>query len=80
MAQSRGVVPMSESRETRIAALMDQLRPEVEAALRQMVERVVDVPEHEEFGAIEAEFRDAGQNLANTVRQAGLSSRKKRAT
>ena len=59
---------------------MDQLRPEVEAALRQMVERVVDVPEHEEFGAIEAEFRDAGQNLANTVRQAGLSSRKKRAT
>jgi hypothetical protein len=67
-------------REERIEALMQQLRPKVEEALRQMVERVVDVPEAEEFGAIEYEFRDAGLKLANEVRQADLASRKKRGT
>jgi len=68
------------TREERIEELMQQLRPKVEEALRKMVERAVDVPEHEEFGAIEYEFRDAGLNLANDVRQASLASRKKRGT
>ena len=68
------------TRDERIAALMEQLRPQVEATLRQLVERAVDVPEAEEFGAIEHEFRDAGVHLANEVRQASLASRKKRAT
>jgi hypothetical protein len=68
------------TREERIEELMQQLRPKVEEALRRMVERAVDVPEHEEFGAIEYEFRDAGLNLANDVRQASLASRKKRGT
>jgi hypothetical protein len=45
-----------------------------------MVERAVDVPETEEFGAIDFEFRDAGQKLANDVRQASVASRKKRGT
>ena len=70
----------SESREQRIEALMQQLRPKVEAAVRQMVERALDVPEAEEFGAIDFAFRDAGQQLANEVRQASVASRKKRAT
>jgi hypothetical protein len=68
------------SRDERIAELMEQLRPKVEEAVRKLVERAVDVPEHEEFGAIEYEFRDAGLNLANEVRQVSLASRKKRAT
>ena len=68
------------TREQRIEALMQQLRPQIEQAVRNMVERAVDVPEAEEFGAIEYEFRDAGQGLANAVRQATLASRKKRAT
>jgi len=68
------------SREERIEALMQQLRPKVEEALRHMVERVVDVPEAQEFGAIEYEFRDAGLRVANDVRQASLASRKKRGT
>ena len=68
------------SREEQIESLMEQLRPKVEEALRKMVERAVDVPEAEEFGAIEYEFRDAGVNLANDVRQASLASRKKRGT
>jgi hypothetical protein len=68
------------TREERIEELMQQLRPKVEEAVRKMVERGVDVPEHEEFGAIEYEFRDAGLDLANDVRQATLASRKKRGT
>ena len=68
------------TRDQQIQALMDQLRPKVEAAVRKMVERAVDAPEAQEFGAIEYEFRDAGQQLANDVRQATLASRKKRGT
>ena len=80
MARSVKSSPAPSTREERIEELMQQLRPKVEEVVRKMVERAVDVPEHEEFGAIEYEFRDAGLNLANDVRQAGLASRKKRAT
>jgi hypothetical protein len=59
---------------------MQQLRPQIEKTVRQLVERAIDVPEAEEFGAIDLEFRDAGQKLVNQVRQASLTSRKKRAT
>jgi hypothetical protein len=68
------------SREARIEAIMEQLRPRVEATVRQMVERAVDVAEAEEFGPIDFEFRDAGQKLATEVRQASVASRKKRGT
>jgi hypothetical protein len=68
------------TREERIEAIMQQLRPQIEQVVRQMVERAVDVPEAQEFGAIDTEFRDAGQNLATDVRQAALESRKKRGT
>ena len=70
----------TETREERIEAIMKELRPKIEATVRQMVERAVDVPEAEEFGAIDFEFRDAGQELANEVRQASVASRKKRGT
>jgi hypothetical protein len=68
------------SREEQVESLMDQLRPKVEAEIRRLVERALDVPEAEEFGAIDIEFRDAGLNLAKEVRQASVASRKKRAT
>jgi hypothetical protein len=70
----------NETREERIEAIMNELRPMIEQTVRQMVERAVDVPEAEEFGAVDFEFRDAGLKLANEVRQAGAASRKKRAT
>ena len=70
----------NETREQRIEAIMKELRPKIEATVRELVERAVDVPEAEEFGAIDFEFRDAGLNLANEVRQAGMTSRKKRGT
>jgi hypothetical protein len=69
-----------ETREQLIEAIMKELRPKVEATVRQMVERAVDVPESEEFGAIDFEFRDAGLKMANEVRQASVASRKKRGT
>jgi hypothetical protein len=71
---------VSETREQRIEAIMNELRPKIEARVRQMVERAVDVPEAEEFGPIDFEFRDAGQQLASEVRQASSTSRKKRGT
>ena len=69
-----------ETREERIEAILKELRPKVDEVVRRMVERAVDVPEAEEFGAIDFEFRDAGQKLANDVRQASVASRKKRGT
>ena len=69
-----------ESREERIEAILNQLRPKIEATVRRMVERAVDVPEAEEFRPIDFKFRDAGQRLANDVRQASVASRKKRGT
>lgn len=71
---------VNETREQRIETIMKQLRPKIEQTVRQMVERAVDVPEAQEFGTIDFAFRDAGQKLANEVRQASLASRKKRAT
>jgi hypothetical protein len=80
MAARRLPVAANETRTERIEAIMRELRPKVEAVVRKMVERAVDVPEAEEFGAIDFEFRDAGQQLANDVRQASVASRKKRGT
>jgi hypothetical protein len=71
---------MEETREQRIEAILKELAPKIEATVRQLVERAVDVPEAEEFGAIDFEFRDAGLKLANEVRQASVASRKKRGT
>jgi hypothetical protein len=70
----------TESREQRIQALLNQLQPKIEATVRRLIERAIDVPEAEEFGAIDFEFRDAGQELVNDIRQAGVASRKKRGT
>ena len=72
--------PANETREQRIETILKELRPKVEATVRRLVERAVDVPEAEEFGAIDFEFRDAGLDLANDVRQATAASRKKRGT
>jgi hypothetical protein len=75
---ARRAAAAAETREERIEAILKELRPKIEATVRRMVERAVDVPEAAEFGAIDFEFRDAGQELANEVRQAGVASRKKR--
>ena len=80
MSVRRATSAASETREQRIEAILKELRPKVEETVRHLVERAVDVPEAEEFGAIDLEFRDAGQQLANDIRQASVASRKKRGT
>jgi hypothetical protein len=80
MSHSSTPSVVAPTREEQVQALMKELRPKLEAVLQRMVERALDVPEAEEFGAIEYEFRDAGLHLANDVRQATLASRKKRGT
>ena len=72
--------PVPEDRVQRVEAILEQVRPVIEARVRELVERAVDVSEAEEFGAIDLEFRDAGLDLANEVRQASLAGRKKRGT
>src|SRR6516165_3337107 len=48
MASSSKNTPVPASREEQVEELMQQLRPKMEEALRHMVERAVDTPEHEE--------------------------------
>jgi N-acetylglucosamine kinase-like BadF-type ATPase len=80
MSAQRLPTDVMETREQLIEAIMKELRPKIDETVRKMVERAVDVPEAEEFGAIDFEFRDAGQKLASEVRQASVASRKKRGT
>jgi hypothetical protein len=61
----------AESREQRIEAIMQQLRPQIERTARQLVERAVEAPE---------EFHDAGPDLVKDIRQASVASRKTRGT
>ena len=73
-------VPEDLTREQRIHAILAEVQPQLDALARRLAERAVDVSEAQEFGAIDTEFRDAGLEMANTIRQASLASRKKRGT
>src|SRR5262245_5493629 len=70
----------SEDREARIQALMEHLRGHSEQALRQMAERLVDLPEDQAFGPVEYDLRDLVHNLAAARHQAGLQASNKRGT
>jgi len=70
----------SDGREARIRALVEQLRPRADTVLRQMAERLVDLPEQQSFGPIEYDLRDLGHELARASHQIGLQAGKKRAT
>ena len=79
-ASQSAPLQISDDRETRIQALIEQLRPDAEAALRQMAERLVDLPEEKSFGQIEYDLRDDAHRLASLAHQTGLLAGKKRAT
>jgi hypothetical protein len=70
----------SQDREARIHDLLQLLRPDAEQLLRQMAERLVDLPEHQSFGQIEYDLRDLAHQLAADVHQTSLQAGKKRAT
>ena len=70
----------SEDREARIAAVLEQLRPAAEQALRQMAEDLVDAPDRELFQGVELRLRDRAHELAAAAHRAGLEGRKKGGT
>ena len=70
----------AEDREARVQALLQRLRPDAEQALRQMAERLADLPEDKCFGQVELDLRDLAHQLAATAHQTGLDAGKKRAT
>ena len=70
----------AEGREVRIRALLDQLRPQADRALRAMAERLVDLPEDKAFGQIEYDLRDLAHDLAASAHQTGLQAGEKKAT
>jgi hypothetical protein len=82
MAQPKKALPVDPDveRQQRIDAVMNELRPKLDAMLQKMVETIVDKPEAEELGAVEFELRDMGRDLLATVQETGLKSRKKRGT
>jgi hypothetical protein len=82
MPQPKKALPVDPAveRQERIDAVMNELRPKLDAMLQKMVETIVDKPEREELGAVEFELRDMGRDLVSTVQETGLKSRKKRGT
>jgi hypothetical protein len=68
----------ADDRETRARALMDQLRPRVEQAVRRMAESLVDSSDAQLFGDLEFALRDQAHDLAAAAHQTGLHGRKKR--
>jgi hypothetical protein len=67
-------------REARVQDLMTHLRPHSEQVLRDMAERLVDLPEAQAFGQVEYDLRDLAHDLAAASHQAGLEAGKKRGT
>ena len=72
--------PTTPDRDARIQELLDRLQPHAAQILRQMAERLVDLPEHRSFGQIEYDLRDLAHELAATSHQTGLEAGKKRGT
>jgi hypothetical protein len=70
----------AEGREARVQALLDTLRQQAEPRLRQMAERLVDLPEDQAFGQIEHDLGDLGRAIAASAHQAGLDAGKKGGT
>lgn len=71
---------ISEDRETRLQALIEQLRPNAEHTLRQMAEQLLDLPDDQCFGQLEYTLRDLAHDLAAASHQTGLQAGKKGGT
>jgi hypothetical protein len=69
-----------DDREARIQAILDHLRPAADDALRKMAEALADRPDHELFGPVEHDLRDAAHDLACAAHQAAADGRKRGAT
>ena len=69
-----------DDRAARVQAILDRLRPAADDALREMAEALADLPDHELFGPVEHQLRDAAHGLARAAHQAAADGRKKGAT
>jgi hypothetical protein len=72
--------PISDDREARLQALIEQLRPDAELTLQRIAEQLLDLPEDQAFGQIEYTLRDFVLQLAAASHQTGLQVGKKRGT
>lgn len=70
---------ISDTREARVQALLEQLQPNADQILRRMAENLVDLPEDKSFGQIEYTLRDLAHELAASSHQTGLEAGKKKA-
>ena len=64
-------------REARVQALLDAFRTQAEPRLRQMADRLVDLPGGKAFGQVEYDLGDLGREIAASAHQAGLDAGKK---
>ena len=64
----------ADDRETRVRALLEQLRPHVERAARRMAESLVDCRDAQLFGELEFALRDEAHDLAAAAHQTGLAN------
>lgn len=71
---------LSADRETRVQAMIEELRPDAEVTLRRMAEQLVDLADDQAFGQIEFTLRDLVHDLAAASHQTGLHVSKKRGT
>jgi hypothetical protein len=69
-----------QGREARVQAILRRLRPHADRTLRQMAERLADLPDDQAFGQVEYDLRDLARELAASAHQAGLDADKKRGT
>jgi len=67
----------ADDREVRVQALLASLREQAEPRLRQMAERLIDLPEDQAFGQIEHDLGDLARAVAASAHQAGLEAGKK---
>jgi hypothetical protein len=69
-----------ESRDQRAQRLRQHLLAQVLPLLDQMVDTLVEAPDHQLFRSVEVRLRDLGQQVAAAAQQTGHDDRKKRAT
>lgn len=67
----------ADDRETRVRALLAARREQAEPRLRQMAERLIDLPEGQAFGQIEHDLGDLARAVAAAAHRAGLEAGKK---
>jgi hypothetical protein len=70
--------PTSQGREARRQQLLQALRGPADHLLERFADELVDLPDDQVFGTIEATLRDLSHDFAARAHQAGIEAGKKR--